>query len=87
MNVVVQVVPRAHPELAKVPVAGQFARSDETRQLLKIGIQDLGALGHSYTVPPKTRRDRVAILRKAFEATIRDPEFLAELKDNLIPKK
>jgi hypothetical protein len=85
MNVIVQVVPRAHPELAKVPVAGQFARSDEARQLLKIGIQDLGALGHSYTLPPKTPKTHLNMLRKAFEAVMGDAEFLAEAeKANIV---
>jgi tripartite-type tricarboxylate transporter receptor subunit TctC len=85
MNVVVQVVPRAHPELAKVPVAGQFAKSDEARQLLKIGIQDMGALSHSYTLPPKTPKTHLHTLRKAFEAVMGDPDFVAEAeKANIV---
>jgi Tripartite tricarboxylate transporter family receptor len=78
MNVVLQVGRKPHPELAKIPLATELAKSDEARQLIKIGIQDLSTLGHSYTLPPKTRKDRVAILRNAFEATMRDNEFLAE---------
>jgi tripartite-type tricarboxylate transporter receptor subunit TctC len=85
MNVVVQVVPRAHPELAKIPVASQFARTDEARQLIKIGIQDMGALSHSYTMPPKTPKTHLNAMRKAFEAVIADPEFLAEAeKANIV---
>ena len=67
-----------HPELAKIPLATEFAKTDEARQLIKIGIQDLSTLGYSYTAPPKVRKDRVDTFRKAFEATMRDPEFLAE---------
>jgi tripartite-type tricarboxylate transporter receptor subunit TctC len=78
MNIVLQVGGKRHPELPKVPLAGEFAKTDQARQLIKIGIQDLSSLGHSYTLPPKTRKERVAILRKGFEATMRDPEFLAE---------
>jgi tripartite-type tricarboxylate transporter receptor subunit TctC len=78
MNVVLQVGRKPHPEIAKVPLATDLAKTDEARQLIKIGIQDLSTLGHSYTLPPRTRKDRVAILRTAFEATMRDPEFLAE---------
>jgi len=85
MNVVVQVGHKPHPELPKVPLAGEFAKTEEARQLLKIGIQDLGALGHSYTLPPKTRKNHVDTLRKAFESTMGDPEFLAEAdKANII---
>jgi tripartite-type tricarboxylate transporter receptor subunit TctC len=78
MNVVLQVGRKPHRELPKVPLATELAKSDEARQLIKIGIQDLSALGHSYSLPPKTRKDRVAVLRNAFEATMRDKEFLAE---------
>jgi tripartite-type tricarboxylate transporter receptor subunit TctC len=78
MNVVLQVGRKPHPEIAKVPLATDLAKTDEARQLIKVGIQDLSTLGHSYTLPPKTRKDRIAILRSAFEATMRDPEFLAE---------
>jgi tripartite-type tricarboxylate transporter receptor subunit TctC len=85
MNVVVQVVTRPHPELAKVPLASQFARTDEARQLIKIGIQDMGALGHSYTMPPKTPKAHVNTIRKAFEAVMTDPEFVAEAeKANIV---
>jgi tripartite-type tricarboxylate transporter receptor subunit TctC len=78
MNVVLQVGGKPHPELAKIPLATELAKSDEARQLIKIGIQDLSTLGHSYSLPPRTRKDRVAMLRKAFEATMRDADFLAE---------
>jgi tripartite-type tricarboxylate transporter receptor subunit TctC len=81
MNVVLQVGRKPHPDLLKVPLASEFAKTEEARQLLKIGIQDLSTLGHSYTLPPKTRKDRVAILRKAFAETMRDPEFLAEARN------
>ena len=76
---------KPHPELPNVPLATEFAKTDEARQLIKIGIQDLSSLGHSYTAPPKVRKDRVDIFRKAFDATMRDPEFLAEAgRSNII---
>jgi tripartite-type tricarboxylate transporter receptor subunit TctC len=78
MNIVLQVGRKPHPEIARIPLAGDFAKTDEARQLIRIGIQDLSALGHSYTLPPKVRKDRVNTLRKAFDATMRDGEFLAE---------
>jgi tripartite-type tricarboxylate transporter receptor subunit TctC len=33
-----------------------------------------------YALPPKTPKDRVMILRKAFMDTMKDPDFLAEAK-------
>jgi tripartite-type tricarboxylate transporter receptor subunit TctC len=85
MNVVVQVGRKAHSELAKVPLAEDFVKTEEARQLLKVGIQDLAALGHAYTLPPGTRKTLVDTLRKAFDDTMKSPEFLAEaVKSNII---
>ena len=36
------------------------------------------AFGKSYLVPPETPAERVAILRQAFAAVLKDKEFLAE---------
>ncbi|HEX2226930.1 MAG TPA: tripartite tricarboxylate transporter substrate-binding protein [Candidatus Binatia bacterium] len=85
MNILAQVGPKPHSELAKVPLAGDFAKTEEARQLLKVGIQDLAALGHAYTLPPQTPKPLVDILRKAFDDTMRSPEFLAEAqKSNIV---
>ncbi|MGH8546756.1 MAG: Bug family tripartite tricarboxylate transporter substrate binding protein, partial [Gammaproteobacteria bacterium] len=84
MNIVLQVARKPHPELPKVPLIGEIAKTEEARQLIKIGIQDLSTLGHSYTLPPKVRKDRVNTLRKAFDAAMRDPEFLAEARQSKI---
>jgi tripartite-type tricarboxylate transporter receptor subunit TctC len=76
--VVLQVTPKAHPELPQVPVARNLAKTEEARLLLQAGVQDPGALSRLYAVPPATPRDRLQTLRSAFLATMRDPEFLAE---------
>ncbi|HWO40992.1 MAG TPA: tripartite tricarboxylate transporter substrate-binding protein [Candidatus Eisenbacteria bacterium] len=84
MNIVLQVGRKPHPELPKVPLVYEFAKTDDARQLLKVGIQDLSALGHAYTLPPGVRKDRLETLRKAFAATMRDPEFLADAQRSKI---
>jgi hypothetical protein len=35
-------------------------------------------LARPYAAPPGTPKDRVQLLRRAFLATLRDPEYLAE---------
>ena len=37
-----------------------------------------GVLNRFYVLPPGTPKDRVALLRKAFMDTMKDPEFLAD---------
>jgi tripartite-type tricarboxylate transporter receptor subunit TctC len=78
MNIVLQVGRKAHPDIAAIPLAAEFAKNDDARQLIKTGIQDLSTLGHSYTLPPNVPKERAETLRKAFAATMGDAEFLAE---------
>lgn len=49
-------------------------------QLIKAGIMDPATIVRSYSLSPGTPKKRVKILRDAFMATMRDPEFLAEAK-------
>lgn len=84
MNVLLQVVARPHADLPKVPLAVNFAKTKEARQLLEIGIQDPAAISTIFTAPPGTPKQNVAILRKAFSATMKDPDFLAEAKKSNI---
>ena len=80
VKVVIQAVPKKHPELQDVPNAVDLAKSDEARQLIKAGIIDPATIVRSYSLPPGTPKERVKILRDAFMATMKDPEFLAETK-------
>jgi len=45
-----------------------------------VGIHSDSDIVRTYTLPPGTPKDRVQLLRKAFEATLADPEFLADAK-------
>ena len=80
MTVVLQVLSKPHPDLPNVPLAIGVAKTNEARQLIEVGIQDVSAISQIYTVPPGTAKERVEILRQAFSATMKDPDFLAEAK-------
>ncbi|MBI2359715.1 MAG: hypothetical protein HYV04_12595 [Deltaproteobacteria bacterium] len=80
MVVVLQIVASAHSELPNIPVAINFANTEEGRQLIQAGIHDVSTLVRPYVVPPGTPKERVQFLRKAFAETLADPEFLAEAK-------
>src|SRR5262249_7693760 len=78
--VLLQTAPRPASALPNVPLAMSFAKSDEARRLIKVGIQDAGAITRPFAVTRGTPKDRVELLRKAFLETLRDPEFLAEAR-------
>jgi len=80
VSVVLQLTPKPHPELPKVPLALSLAKTEEARALLKAAIYDANAITRPYSLPPKTPKDSVGILRKAFMDTMKDPDFLAEAR-------
>ena len=78
VQIVLQITPKAHPELPNVPLAISYAKTEEARRILEVGVHNDSVLVRSYTTPPGTPQDRVQILRRAFQATLKDPAFLAE---------
>lgn len=80
--VVLQTLPKSHPELAKVPLAISFAKTPEAKQLIQTGIHDVSDVIRPYVAPPGTPTDRVQTLRKAFADTMKDAEFLADAKNS-----
>ena len=77
---VLQATLKPHPELAKLPMALNFAKTDEAKKLISTVARVHGPSVRPYALPPNTPKDRVQILRKAFMDTMKDPEFLAEAK-------
>jgi tripartite-type tricarboxylate transporter receptor subunit TctC len=78
VNIVLQALPKAHPDLPKVPLAINYAKADAARQLIRIGIHEAADIARPFVMPPGTPKDRVQLLRSAFLATLRDSAFLAE---------
>jgi tripartite-type tricarboxylate transporter receptor subunit TctC len=78
--VVLQASKRTHADLPNVPQAIKLAKSEEGRKMIEVGIHGDSDIVRPYTLPPGTPKDRVQLLRKAFEATLADPEFLADAK-------
>jgi len=76
--VVLQINPKAHPELAQVPNAIDFAKTEDARLLIRFGIHEPAAITRPYGLPPATPKERVAVLRQAFLDTFKDPAFLAD---------
>ena len=79
MNVVLQAMPTAHPELPNTPLATTLARTEEAKKLLQSGVYDPAAITLPYMLPPGTPKERLQELRRAFQETIQDKEFLAEM--------
>ena len=80
VHVVLQANRKSIPELTQVPLAINYAKTEEARQLIEVGIHDLNAITLAYSAPPGTPKDKVQTLRNAMQATLKDPAFLADAK-------
>jgi tripartite-type tricarboxylate transporter receptor subunit TctC len=78
VRIVVQIAPRRHPDLKDVPLVLELASNDEARAVISF-MTSSSQMGQSYVAPPGVSAPILAALRKAFDATMKDPDFIAEL--------
>ena len=64
-------------DLPDVPMALERAKDDEQRQVLRLLIAGQ-YVGRPFFTTPDIPAERKAALRAAFDATMKDPQFLAE---------
>jgi tripartite-type tricarboxylate transporter receptor subunit TctC len=79
INILVQAGLKKDAEIADVPLVLDMAKTEEQRQILKL-ILTSQETARPFAAPPGLPADRAATLRAAFDATMKDPEFLAEDK-------
>ena len=77
VSLLLQMGAESHPDLKAVPLVTSLARDDEERSIMTLVSND-SRVGRSILAPPGLPAERVGELRKAFSATIRDPELLKE---------
>jgi tripartite-type tricarboxylate transporter receptor subunit TctC len=77
INLLVQFNLEKNADLPNVPVALERAASDEQRQVLRLLIAGQ-YVGRPFFTSPDIPADRKAALRAAFDATMKDPQFLAD---------
>lgn len=80
INLLAQMAPERMPEVpADVPLAKDFVASEDDRRALDVIFLPT-LLARPYIAPPGLPQDRLATLRKAFDATFADPDFLADMQ-------
>ena len=72
-----------HPDLA-APMAFDLAKDEESKQIMRLvlGSQEMA---RPFVAPPGVPAERLAALRKAFEETVKDKDFLAEAQKMGLP--
>jgi tripartite-type tricarboxylate transporter receptor subunit TctC len=77
VTVIAQYGETAHPELPNVPLMRALARSEAETEALDL-LFSRQEMGRPFAAPPGLPPARLAILRRAFDATMKDPLFLAD---------
>jgi tripartite-type tricarboxylate transporter receptor subunit TctC len=68
-----------HPDIPDVTSIVDLAKTTEDRQLVDLLLAPL-QMGRPFFAPPGVPADRVHILRRALDATAKDPAFLADVE-------
>ena len=68
---------KKEPEIAAVPLATELTKTPEQTQIIKLLLVSQ-AMARPFAAPPGIPEDRKAALLSAFDATMKDADFLAE---------
>jgi tripartite-type tricarboxylate transporter receptor subunit TctC len=79
VNVLFQGGVQPNPELKDVPFINDLAKSDDDRRAIEFLYAGQG-IGRPFFAPPGLAPDVLKMLRDGFNATMKDPEFVAEAK-------
>jgi hypothetical protein len=77
INILMQLGLAKSPELPDVPLASDLLSSEADKQLVNL-LTAPTAIGRPFAAPPGAPPERVEMLRRAFDATMKDPDFLKE---------
>ncbi len=78
-RVLVQYAQERHPDMPNVPTMVELGKTDEDKAMFSFDVSG-SEIGRSFMAPEGVPGDRIALLRKAFDETMRDPELLAEVQ-------
>jgi tripartite-type tricarboxylate transporter receptor subunit TctC len=77
IRVVLQATFQSHPDLKSVPLAINYAKSEEAKTLLRVA-DNVHVYQFPYSVTPGTPPQRLQLLQQAFMKALRDPNLMAE---------
>jgi tripartite-type tricarboxylate transporter receptor subunit TctC len=77
INILSQIAFKRHPDLPDVPLVMDAAKDETGRKVLEL-IFSRQMMAYPFVAPPGVAPARVAELRQAFDAVMKDPEFRAD---------
>lgn len=79
-NMIIQLGTRKEPELPDVPLLAEVVKGDVRKEAIVKFVSLANENARPIAAPPGVPKDRVNLLRRAFDATMMDPEFLADAR-------
>jgi len=76
---IVQFGTKKEADLPDVPLAVDLATTADAKAVAK-AVGSVSLVGRSFVLPPKVSADKLAMMRRAFDRMVKDPEFIAEAK-------
>lgn len=80
LHVLIQTGLRKEPDLPNVPFFLDLVRGDPRREPVAQFMSYAVSIARPFAAPPGVPADRVTLLRRAFDETMKDPAFLADAK-------
>jgi tripartite-type tricarboxylate transporter receptor subunit TctC len=83
IRITLQIGLTKHEDLPDVPLITDLVSDPRQVAALKL-IVSRQAIARPFAAPPEVMPERIEILRQAFDATMRDPDFLAEMRSQTL---
>ena len=79
ISVLVQITAVKHKDMPNVPTIMEYVKDPEHRIIWQLMLAQK-AMGRPFVAPPDIPADRAKALQAAFDATVADPQFIAEME-------
>jgi tripartite-type tricarboxylate transporter receptor subunit TctC len=79
IRIILQTAPERVRDLPDAPALPEIATTAQDKQVYQLYASG-SAIGRSLLAPPGVPADRIVTLRMAFDAMVKDPEFVADIK-------
>jgi hypothetical protein len=74
---VLQASLKSHTKYRRIPLAIDYAKTEETRELLKVA-DNVHVVQFPFSLPPGMAKDRLELLQRAFISALKDRDLVAE---------
>jgi tripartite-type tricarboxylate transporter receptor subunit TctC len=81
VNILVQFALQRSPNMPDVPAVVELGKTEQDKQLLTF-YANSDVVGRSVMAPSGMPDDRVQMLRSAFDSTMKDPDFIADIQSS-----